>query len=280
MSKKKITVPEIRARRDEGGKFAMVTVYDYPMASLVEKSAIELILVGDSLGMVIQGLDSTVPVTMRDMLYHTTLVRRGAPNTFIVGDMCFMAYQACEKEAIHNAGRLMQAGADCVKMEGNRYTALKVEAVVKAGIPVMGHIGLTPQTAAAMGGFKLQGKDLDSARNLIEDALAYERAGVFAIVLECLPTALANSIHEKISIPTISVGAGPGCTGYNLNAYDILGMFDQFVPKFVKQYRQVGQEIVEVFDAWRKDIQDGQYPLAQHSFNVLEEEIGKLYGGK
>ncbi|UQZ90272.1 3-methyl-2-oxobutanoate hydroxymethyltransferase [Deltaproteobacteria bacterium Smac51] len=280
MSKKKITIAELKAKRENGGKFAMVTVYDYPMASLVEKSDIELILVGDSLGMVIQGLDSTVAVTMDEMIYHTTMVRRGTPNTFIVGDMCFMAYQACEKEAIHNAGRLMQAGADCVKMEGNRYTAPKVEAVVKAGIPVMGHIGLTPQTAAAMGGFKLQGKDAESAGLLIEDALAYEKAGCFAIVLECLPTALANVIHEKLSIPTISVGAGPGCTGYNLNAYDILGMFDQFVPKFVKQYRQVGQEIVDVFNSWRKDIEEKQYPLAEHSFNVGGEEIGKLYGGK
>ena len=277
MSKKRITIPEIRAKRDNGGSFAMVTVYDYPMASLVEKSSIELILVGDSLGMVIQGLDSTVPVNMRDMLYHTALVRRGTPGTFIVGDMCFMAYQACEKEAIHNAGDLMKVGADCVKMEGNRFTAPKVEAVVKAGIPVMGHIGLTPQTAAAMGGFKLQGKDLDSAKHLMEDALAYQDAGVFAIVLECLPTALAQAIHNKLSIPTISVGAGPGCTGYNLNAYDILGMFDQFVPKFVKQYRQVGQEIVEVFDAWRKDIEDKQYPLAEHSFNVFEKEIGEIF---
>lgn len=280
MAKKKITIAELKAKRDNGGQFAMVTVYDYPMASLVEKSDIELILVGDSLGMVIQGLDTTVTVTMDEMVYHTSLVRRGTPNTFIVGDMCFMAYQACEKEAIHNAGRLMQAGADCVKMEGNRFTAPKVEAVVKAGIPVVGHIGLTPQTAAALGGLKLQGKDAESAGLLIEDALAYEQAGCFAIVLECLPTALAQIIHSKLKIPTISVGAGPGCTGYNLNAYDILGIFDQFVPKFVKQYRQVGQDIVDVFNAWRKDIEEKQYPLPEHSFNAGGEEITKLYGGK
>jgi 3-methyl-2-oxobutanoate hydroxymethyltransferase len=277
MAKKKITIPEIKAKRENGGSFAMVTVYDYPMASLVEKSSIELILVGDSLGMVIQGLDSTVPVTMSEMLYHTKIVRRGTPGTFIVGDMCFMSYQACEKEAIHNAGALMQAGADCVKMEGTRYTAPKVEAVVKSGIPVMGHIGLTPQTAASMGGFKLQGKDLDSAKNLMADAIAYQEAGVFAIVLECLPTALAQAIHKRLNIPTISVGAGPGCTGYNLNAYDILGMFDQFVPKFVKRYRDVGKDITAVFDAWRNDIQTGQYPLAEHSFNVFEKEINEIF---
>ena len=277
MSKRKITIAELRAKRESGGGFAMVTVYDYPMASLVEKSAIELILVGDSLGMVIQGLDSTVPVTMAEMLYHVRLVRRGTPNTFIVGDMCYMSYQACEKEAIHNAGALIQAGADCVNMEGNRHTAPKVDAVVKSGIPVMGHIGLTPQTASAMGGFKLQGKDLESAKNLVADALAYQEAGVFAIVLECLPTALAQVIHSKLSIPTISVGAGPGCTGYNLNAYDILGMFDQFVPKFVKRYRDVGRDITEVFDQWRADIESGQYPLAEHSFNVNEAEIREMF---
>ena len=277
MSKRKITIAELRAKRESGGGFAMVTVYDYPMASMVEKSAIELILVGDSLGMVIQGLDSTVPVTMAEMLYHVRLVRRGTPNTFIVGDMCYMSYQACEKEAIHNAGALIQAGADCVKMEGNRHTAPKVDAVVKSGIPVMGHIGLTPQTASAMGGFKLQGKDLESAKNLVADALAYQEAGVFAIVLECLPTALAQVIHSKLSIPTISVGAGPGCTGYNLNAYDILGMFDQFVPKFVKRYRDVGRDITEVFDQWRADIESGQYPLAEHSFNVNEAEIREMF---
>lgn len=276
MAKKKITIQEIRARRHQG-KFAMVTVYDYPMASLVDKSEVELILVGDSLGMVIQGLDSTVPVTMDEMLYHVRMVRRGAPNTFIVGDMCYMSYQACAKEAVHNAGKLMQAGADCVKMEGTRYTCDKVDAVVKAGIPVMGHIGLTPQTASAMGGFKLQGKDLDSARALVEDALAYEAAGVFAIVLECLPTALGNLIEEKISIPTISVGAGPKGTGYNLNAYDILGIFDQFVPKFARQYRQLGQEIVAAFNEFRSDVETGSYPAPENCFNSGEEEIKKLY---
>ncbi|MDR1486571.1 MAG: 3-methyl-2-oxobutanoate hydroxymethyltransferase [Deltaproteobacteria bacterium] len=277
MSKKKITIPELKAKRENGGSFAMVTVYDYPMASLVEKSSIELILVGDSVGMVIQGLNSTVPVTMTDMLYHTRLVRRGTPNTFIVGDMPFMSYQACEKEAIHNAGALMQAGADCVKMEGTRFTAPKVEAVVKCGIPVVGHIGLTPQTAAAMGGFKLQGKDLDSAKNLMADAVAYQEAGVFAIVLECLPTALGQAIHKRLNIPTIGVGAGHGCTGYNLNAYDILGIFDQFVPKFVKRYRDVGKDITGVFDAWRADIENGQYPLPEHNFNVFEKEINELF---
>jgi 3-methyl-2-oxobutanoate hydroxymethyltransferase len=277
MSKKKITISELKAKKEAGGHFAMITVYDYPMAALAEKSAIELILVGDSLGMVIQGLDSTVPVTMKDMLYHTEIVRRGAPGTFVVGDMSFMSYQASKKEAVRNAGRLMRVGADCVKMEGNRWTASKVEAVVKAGMPVMGHIGLTPQTASAMGGFKLQGKDLESAKNLMADALAFEEAGAFALVLECLPTALAQAIHKRLNVPTVSCGAGPGCTGYNLNAYDLLGMFDRFVPKFVKQYRRTGQEIAEAFDAWRREVEQERYPLAEHSFNVNEAEISELF---
>jgi len=276
MTKKKMTLADIKSSRETGRKFAMITVYDFPMASLVDKSDIEMILVGDSLGMVIQGLDSTVPVTMREMLYHLTTVRKGAPNTFVVGDMCFMSYQACEKEAIHNAGLLMQAGADCVKIEGNRYMAPKIEAVAKAGIPVMGHIGLTPQTAANLGGFKLQGKDLDSAKLLVEDALAFEAAGAFALDIECLPAALTEVINNKVSIPTISVGAGV-CPGYNLNAYDILGMFDAFVPKFVKQYAQTGQDIVKAFNAWRGEIENGQYPQPEHCFNAGAEEIKKYF---
>lgn len=278
MTKKKITIPEIRERKRTGDKFAMVTVYDYPMASIVEQSTVELILVGDSLGMVIQGFDGTVHVNMEDMLYHLKLVRRGTPNTFIVGDMPFMAYQACAVDAVRNAGLLMKAGADCVKMEGNRHTADKVEAVVKAGIPVMGHIGLTPQTAASFGGFKVQGKSVESAREMLENAFAYERAGAFSIVLECLPTALGTLIDEKLSIPTISVGAGPHCTGQNLNAYDILGIFDKFVPKFVKQYKHLRKEILEGFDMWRAEIESGAYPAHEHGFNVSEEEINTLRG--
>jgi 3-methyl-2-oxobutanoate hydroxymethyltransferase len=276
MTKKKITIQQVQDRKTEGKKFAMITVYDYPMAAIVEESKIEMILVGDSLGMVIQGFDGTVHVNMDDMLYHLKLVRRGTPNTFIVGDMPFMAYQASEIEAIHNAGLLMKSGADCVKMEGNKYTAEKVDAVVKAGIPVMGHIGLTPQTAASFGGFKVQGKGIDSARRMLDDAIAYEQAGAFCIVLECLPTALGTLIDEKLSIPTISVGAGPNCTGQNLNAYDILGIFDKFVPKFVKQYKLLGKEILDGFDTWRDEIDSGAYPAKEHGFNVSEEDINKL----
>jgi len=213
---------------------------------------------------------------LEEILYHLKLVRRGAPNTFIVGDMPFLTYQACESEAIHNAGILMKNGADCVKMEGDVYTAEKAAAVVKAGIPVMGHIGLTPQTAASFGGFKVQGKSTDSAKKMLENAIAFEKAGAFAIVLECLPTALGTLIDEKISIPTIGVGAGLNCTGYNLNAYDILGIFDKFVPKFVKQYKLLGKEILDGFNSWRNEIDSGAYPTREHCFNVSEDEINKL----
>lgn len=276
ISKKKITIPEIKERKKTKNKFAMITVYDYPMAAIVDQSDIELILVGDSLGMVIQGCEGTVHVTMEDILYHLKLVRRGAPNTFIVGDMPFLSYQACETEAIHNAGVLMKNGADCVKMEGDAFVAERAAAVVKAGIPVMGHIGLTPQTATSFGGFKVQGKSTDSAKKMLENAIAFEKAGAFAIVLECLPTALGTLIDEKISIPTIGVGAGLNCTGYNLNAYDILGIFDKFVPKFVKQYKLLGKEILDGFNSWRNEIESGAYPTREHCFNVSEDEINKL----
>jgi 3-methyl-2-oxobutanoate hydroxymethyltransferase len=177
-----------------------------------------------------------------------------------------MSYQACEKEAIHNAGLLMQNGADCVKMEGNRYQAPRIEAVVKAGIPVMGHIGLTPQTAAALGGFKLQGKGDESANLVMEDALAFEKAGAFSILMECLPESLGTAIHNQLTVPTVSVGAGPATTGFDLNAYDLLGMFDAFTPKFVKRYRETGQDLVKAFNEWNKDVKDKVYPAPEHCF--------------
>lgn len=277
MGKKKITIPELKEMKLSGKKFKMITVYDYPMATMVDRSPAELILVGDSLGMVIQGNDSTVPVNLEDVLYHMKLVRRGAPNTFVVGDMPFLSYQVNRDEAIRNAGFLLKAGADCVKMEGGVKIAETLKAVVDAGIPVMGHIGLTPQTAASFGGFKVQGKSADSASKLLQDALAVEDAGAFAIVLECIPTALAQLIDQKLSIPTISVGAGPYCTGFNLNAYDLLGIFDKFVPKFVVQYAHMGQDMVRVFETWCQDIDEGKYPTAAHGFSMNEEDLKRLY---
>ena len=277
MTKRKISIPELMDMKTSGQKFKMITVYDFPMATMVDRSPAELILVGDSLGMVIQGHDSTVPVNLEDVLYHVKLVRKGAPNTFVVGDMPFLSYQVNRDEAIRNGGTLLKAGADCVKMEGGVKISETMRAVVDAGIPVMGHIGLTPQTAASLGGFKVQGKNADSAEKLLQDALAVEAAGAFAMVLECIPTALAKLIDQKLTIPTISVGAGPFTTGFNLNAYDLLGIFDKFVPKFVIQYAQMGKEMVKVFDTWCKDIDEGSYPAPEHGFGMDDEELKRLY---
>lgn len=277
MSRKKVTIPELQEMKVQNKKFKMITVYDYPMANLVDQSAAQLILVGDSLGMVIQGHDGTIPVNLEDILYHVKLVRRGAPNTFVVGDMPFLSYQVNRDEAIRNAGTILKAGADCVKMEGGMKIVDKVRAVVDAGIPVMGHIGLTPQTAANFGGFKVQGKTAQDAERLLQEAIAMEEAGVFCIVLECIPTALAKLIDEKIKIPTISVGAGPYATGQNLNAYDLLGIFDKFVPKFVKQYAKMGRQITEVFDTWCREIDDGAYPEPKHGFAINDEDLKRLY---
>ncbi|WP_371374052.1 3-methyl-2-oxobutanoate hydroxymethyltransferase [Sporomusa aerivorans] len=277
MAKTKITIPEILETKTNGKKFKMITVYDYPMANLVDRSAAELILVGDSLGMVIQGHDGTIPVNIEDILYHLKLVRRGAPNTFVVGDMPFMSYQINRDEAIRNAGTLLKAGADCVKMEGGSKIADTVKAVVDAGVPVMGHIGLTPQTAAMMGGFKVQGKNAEAAEKLLQDAIAIDNAGVFAMVLECMPAGLCKLITERVKCATISVGGGKDCNGHNLNAYDLVGIFDKFVPKFVKQYAQMGPQMVEVFDTWCKEIDDGTFPEEKHCFTINDENLKRLY---
>ncbi|HWR06561.1 3-methyl-2-oxobutanoate hydroxymethyltransferase [Sporomusa sp.] len=277
MAKVKITIPEILECKNNGKKFKMITVYDFPMAGIVDRSAAELILVGDSLGMVIQGHDGTIPVNLEDILYHLKLVRRGAPNTFVVGDMPFLSYQVNRDEAIRNAGTLLKAGADCVKMEGDIKIAATVKAVVDAGIPVMGHIGLTPQTAAMMGGFKVQGKSAEAAEKLLEAAIAIDNAGVFAMVLECMPAALCKLITERVKCATISVGGGKDCTGHNLNAYDLVGIFDKFVPKFVKQYAQMGPQMVEAFDTWCKEIDDGTFPEEKHCFTMNDEDLKRLY---
>lgn len=277
MGKKKVTIPEILEMKSVGKKFKMITVYDYPMASMVDQSKAELILVGDSLGMVIQGHEGTVPVNIEDVIYHVKAVKKGAPNTFIVGDMPFLSYQVSTEEAIRNAGTLLKVGADCVKMEGGMKVVERVRAVADAGIPVIAHIGLTPQTAALVGGFKVQGKSVEAAEKLVKEALALEEAGAFAIVLECLPTGLAKLIDEKLTIPTIGCGAGPYTTAQNLNAYDLLGIFDKFVPKFVKQYAQMGPQMIDVFDTWCTEIDEGQYPEKKHEFTMKDEDLEKLY---
>ena len=277
MDKKKIPVPGFKELKRQGKKIMMVTAYDYPTAVIIEKTDIEMILVGDSLGMVVLGYDGTVPVTVEDIIHHAKPVVKGAPNTHIVADMPFMSYQVSIEDAIRNAGRLIkESGADSVKLEGGLDYAPTVKAIVKAGIPVMGHIGLTPQTAGSLGGFKVQGKDAKAAQNLIDSAIALEDAGAFAIVLECIPAPLAKIISQKLTIPTIGIGAGVYCDGQVLVTQDMLGLFDRFVPKFVKQYAQIGQLELEAFNKYAEEVALGVFPDDAHSFSMKEEVIKQL----
>lgn len=278
MTKLKTTVPGVREMKEQGKRIRVVTAYDYPTAVLVDKSDIEVILVGDSLGMVVLGYDGTVPVTMDEMLHHTKAVVRGAKNTLIVGDMPFMSYNISIEEAIRNAGRFMkEGGADCVKLEGGAVMAETVRAIVRAGIPVMAHIGLTPQTASQLGGFKVQGKDAAAAEELIADAQLLEAAGAFSIVLEAIPAPLAEIITQKLSIPTIGIGAGAQCDGQVLVFHDMVGLFDRFVPKFVKQYATISPTIVAALNAYAAEVADGSFPGPEHSFTMKEEVLKRLY---
>jgi len=277
MEKRKVAIPQLKEMKKAGQKIKMVTAYDYPTAVLIDKSPIETILVGDSLGMVVLGYEGTVPVTMEDMIHHIRPVVKGAPHTLVVGDMPFMSYNVSREEAIRNAGRLLkEGGADCVKLEGGAVVAPTVRAIVEAGIPVMAHIGLTPQTASALGGFKVQGKDAAMAAQLLADAQALEEAGACAIVLECIPAQLARLITEKLTIPTIGIGAGPWCDGQVLVTQDMMGLFDRFVPKFVKQYANVGKVMLEAFEKYAAEVDAGAFPDMGHSFTMKEEELRKL----
>jgi 3-methyl-2-oxobutanoate hydroxymethyltransferase len=275
--KHKTQIPSFRELKTLGQKVTMITVYDYPFARLVDRSEAELILVGDSLGMVIQGLEQTNPVTLDEVIYHLRAVRRGAPNTLVVGDMPFMSYQVSPEQALTSAGRLVkEGGADCVKMEGGAYLAPYVHKIVQAGIPVMGHIGLTPQSASALGGLKVQGRTPEQAEQLIADAKALEGVGVFAMVLECIPSGVAKVITESVGVVTIGCGAGPHVDGQNLNAYDILGLFERFVPKFVKQYQALAPDIISGFNAFTSEVRSGRYPTPEHVFTG-GKEIAQLY---
>jgi len=276
-TKKKVAIPAFKQKKAAGEKLTMITVYDYPFARLVEESSAEMILVGDSLGMVIQGGQHTNPVTLEQIIYHAKAVRRGAPNTVVVGDMPFMSYQASPEKAVESAGKLIkEAAVDCVKMEGGEYFAPSIEKMVKVGIPVVGHIGLTPQSASALGGFTIQGRTPEQAEQLIADAKALDDAGVFAMVLECIPEGVAKVITESVSAVTIGVGAGRYCDAQNLNAYDILGLFDKFVPKFVEQYASLAGDIRQGFDAFATQVRSGEYPAERHIFTG-GETISKLY---
>lgn len=278
MAKQKVTIPQLRDWKAQGKKIRMITAYDYPTALLVDRSDIELILVGDSLGMVVLGYDGTVPVTMDEMVHHIKPVVRGARNTLIVGDMPFMSYNVSIEKAIENAGRLMkEGGADCVKLEGGLAMTLVVKALVDAGIPVMAHIGLTPQTASQLGGFKVQGKDEAAARRTLEEAQAMESVGAFSIVLEAIPAPLAKLITEKIKIPTIGIGAGVHCDGQVLVLHDLIGLFDRFTPKFVKKYANVSEDILSAMNAYAKEVETGEFPGPEHSFTMTDDVLKRLY---
>lgn len=276
-TKQKPTIPSFRLKKEAGDRVTMITVYDYPFARLVDNSPAELILVGDSLGMVIQGLEHTNPVTLDEIIYHAKAVRRGAPNTLIVGDMPYMSYQVSPEQALASAGRVIkESGVDCVKMEGGEYLAPYVEKIVAAGIPVIGHIGLTPQSTSALGGFTVQGKTPAEAEQLVADAKALDDAGVFAMVLECIPAGVAKVISESVRAVTIGVGAGPHVNGQNMNAYDLLGLFEKFVPKFVEQQKQLAPEIIDGFTRFTESVRDASYPAPQHCFTG-GDEISGLY---
>ncbi len=274
--KQRKTIQDFRAMKQAGEKIAMLTAYDAAMAGFFASCGVDMLLVGDSLGMVVLGYDSTVPVTMAEMLHHSAAVRRGAPAAFVVGDLPFGSYQSGARDAIMNGTRfLKEAGCDAVKLEGGLKVCETVKAMVAAGIPVMGHIGLTPQTASQLGGYKVQGRDLESARRLLREARGLEEAGAFGVVLECVPEQLAALITEQIGIPTIGIGAGPFCDGQVLVSHDLLGMFEKFTPKFVKAYANLAPQIREGVSAYLAEVRQGQFPGEEHSF-VSETDLTQL----
>ncbi len=255
----------------------MVTAYDYPTARAVERAGLDIILVGDSLGMVVLGYDSTIPVTMDDMLHHTRAVMRGVESVHVVADLPFLSYHLSDAQAVENAGLLIQkGGADSVKLEGGRNVARRIQAIVAAGIPVMAHIGLTPQSAAALGGFKVQGKSLDAARDMIADAIAVQDAGAYSIVLEAVPRKLAGIITDQLSIPTIGIGAGVECDGQVLVNADILGTFDKFTPKFARRYAEVGEITTEAFKQFAADVRSKAFPELEHGFVISSSVLSEL----
>ena len=277
MGNKKISILDVQQAKEENRKLTMVTAYDYPFGLLADEAGIDIVLVGDSLGMVVMGLDGTVEVNMEHMIHHIRAVTRGCRNPFIVGDMPFMSYNTSIREAIINAGRLLkEGGCDSIKLEGGVDFAPTVEAIVKAGIPAQGHIGLTPQTASALGGFKMQGRDAAAAKQIIDDARALEDAGVFSMILEAVPAPLGKLVAEAVKVPVIGIGAGPDVDGQVLVTYDMIGLFDKFVPKFVKQYTNIRKVILEALSEYRDEVIDVKFPAPEHSFKMPEEALVQL----
>ena len=261
------TIQDFLKRKKEGRKITMLTAYDYPFAQIVDEAGIDCILVGDSLGMVIQGLENTLPVTMDEMIYHTKMVSRAVKNAMVIGDMPFMSYQSSVQDAVKNAGRfLKEAGAAAVKIEGGSEVVEHIRIMTKSDIPVMAHIGLTPQSIHRMGGYKVQGKTQESARKLLEEAHAVEDAGAFSLLLEAIPMSLAEKITKELAIPTIGIGAGPHCDGQVLVLHDVIGLFERFVPKFVKKYANLKEDTLKAIKAYKEEIEKGIFPSEEQSF--------------
>ncbi len=274
----KFTTTSFIKSKKEGKKISMLTAYDYSTAKLLDEAGVDSILVGDSLGMVILGYENTLQVTVDDMIHHTKAVTRGVKRAYVIADLPFLSYHISVEETIRNAGRMIQeANAHAVKLEGGREVVDKIEALIKAQIPVMGHLGLTPQSVNMMGGFKVQGKDEQQAKKILEDAKLLQEAGVFAIVLECVPAKLAKLISKSIDIPTIGIGAGKDCDGQVLVIQDMLGMYSDFTPKFVKKYCEVGSVIKDAVKEYKEEIQAGLFPEEVHTFKIKEEVLQKLY---
>ena len=280
MERKKMTVPRLIAKKTRHEPITMLTAYDYTGAQFVDAAAIDVILVGDSLGMVVMGLDTTLPVTMDEMLHHCRAVARGAKYAHLVGDMPFMSYQAEVAEAVRNAGRfLREGGMDSIKLEGGHEMAATIRASAAAGIPVMGHIGLTPQSVHKFGGPRAQGRTAAAALKLVEDAQALEAAGCYAMVLEAVPAPVAAAVTERVTIPTIGIGAGAGCDGQVLVYHDVLGLFDRIHPPFVKEYAHLGEVIVTAFSAYRDEVVAGQFPDDEHSYSMKDDELAAFRQG-
>jgi 3-methyl-2-oxobutanoate hydroxymethyltransferase len=263
----RVTVQDFLKKKTEGKKISVLTAYDYPFAQIADEAGIDAVLVGDSLGVVVQGIENTLPVTMHEMIYHTRMVSRAVKNALVIGDMPFMSYQVSVEDAVRNAGRfLKEAGAAAIKIEGGAEIADKIRAITGSDIPVMAHIGLTPQSIHRMGGYKVQGKTGSAAKKLIEEACAVEEAGAFSVVLEGIPMGLAKEITKALSIPTIGIGAGPYCDGQVLVLHDLLGLFDRFVPKFIKRYANLKEDSLRAIREYKKEVEEGLFPSEDQSF--------------
>jgi 3-methyl-2-oxobutanoate hydroxymethyltransferase len=277
MERSKVTPQYLLAKKQQGQKIVRITCYDYPMALLSERAGVDSILVGDSLNMVIGGQSNTMSVTMEEMIYHCKAVMRAVQYALVIADLPFLSYQTDIRDAVYNAGCLLKyGGVDAVKLEGGKEFAATVKAIVDAGIPVVGHIGLTPQSLSKLGGYKVQGTDIGTARKLVEDAGALEEAGVFMLTLECVPDRLAKVICKELTIPATGIGSGPYTDGQSLNMYDLLGIFEKFTPKFVKKYANLSQDILQALEKYKEEVEQGIYPGPEHSYHMQDEVLKQI----